>query len=65
MSKRLETAFDQANHVVIVTVARVGMLHVKSLQKLHVKLGMMPDVRPFLYWHDRSKNPIPGKSSYR
>ncbi len=55
MGKGLEPSFDQPDDVVIVTVARIGMVNVKSLQKLHGKLGVIPDLRPFLSCHNRSK----------
>lgn len=55
MRKRLVPSFDETNNVVIVTVTWISMMNVKSLQKAHVKLGVMPDLRPFLSWHDSFK----------
>ena len=49
--KRLETSLDEANYVVIVTVAGKGVINVKSLQKPYVKLGVMPDFGPFSRLH--------------
>src|SRR5437762_8480630 len=63
MCKRLEASFNETNNVVIVTVTWISMMNVKSLQKPHVKLGIMPDLRPFLSWHDSFK--ILGSSKVR
>ncbi len=48
MGKRLETSFNETNNIVVVTVTWISVMNVRSLQKFHVKLGVMPDVRPFL-----------------
>jgi hypothetical protein len=55
MCKRLETSFNETNNVVIVTVTWISMMNVKSPQKSYVKLGVMPDLRPFLSWHNSFK----------
>ncbi len=47
----LETSLDEADNVIIVTVAWKGVVDVESLQKLYVKLGIMPDFSPFLSLH--------------
>jgi len=51
MRESLEPALDDADNVIIVTVAWKGVIDVKSLQKPHVKLAIMPDFRPFLSLH--------------
>jgi hypothetical protein len=58
VGKGLETSFNEANNVVIVTVTWISMMNVKSLQKPHIKLGIMPDFGPFLHWHDASRVPF-------
>ena len=54
MGKGLKTSFDETNHVVIVTVTRIGVMNIERLQKSDVKPSVMPDLRPFLSWHDYS-----------
>src|SRR5262245_14746561 len=55
MGERLETSFDHANDIVLVTVTWIRMLNVKRLQQSYVELSVMPDMRPFVCRHDRTK----------
>src|SRR4026208_1522895 len=52
--KRLASALDQANNVIIVTVARIRVLNIISMQESNIELGVMPDFRAFFFLHHNS-----------
>ena len=51
MGKRLQPILDHTQHIVIVAVAWVGVLHIKCAQQPDIKLRMMPELSPFLHMH--------------
>src|ERR1051325_7601219 len=51
MQKRLPTALDQADYIVIMAVARVRMPHITGVQESQTQLGVVPKSRPFFILH--------------
>src|SRR6188474_3035695 len=49
--KRLATSLDQADDIIVVTVAWIGMLDMISTQKPYVEFCIMPGLRPFICLH--------------
>src|SRR6266487_4332651 len=52
VGKRLMTSLNEGNHIIVVTVTRISMLNIISVQKSNIELGVMPDFRPFLGLHN-------------
>src|SRR5215207_1539829 len=49
--KRLATMLNEADHIIVMAMTRIGMLNVMRVQKPEIKLGIVPDFRPFLCLH--------------
>ena len=52
--KRLTASCNQTDHIIIMTMPRIGVLDIISMQKLNIELGVMRDFRPFLGLHHHS-----------
>jgi hypothetical protein len=52
--KRLPASRDEAEHVIIMTVPWISMLHIIRVQQFDIKLWGMYDFRPFLGLHKNS-----------
>jgi hypothetical protein len=55
MGKRLETTLHETDNIVIVAMPGKGVVNIKSLQKSQVKLGIMPNFRPFFRLHPAAR----------
>jgi hypothetical protein len=56
VGKGLQASSNHTDHVIIVAMARKGVIDVIRPQSPDVKLGMVPDFRPFFGLHLESRN---------
>src|SRR6185503_10649996 len=54
VDKGLITALDQADHEIVMAMARVGMFNIVRVQKPNIELGIVPEICPFFLYHGNS-----------